>query len=198
MNGPMRKSALRRYLVFRVKAMEMMDLNVLHQAATSDKLEIPSPGGRVTKDFADSLRAPLLGWFALVIDKQGLDVMQLWGELFPKHSNEIEATWARMQPALEMVREFRDRAGFHADKPRPFFLARHQVIANQGIVATALEEFWKLFATLLEAEAGELPDLEREVDEFLDAVEGELRVQYDRVELKRYLRIGALSANRYE
>lgn len=198
MNGPMRKSALRRYLVFRVKAMEMMDLNVLHQAATSGKLELLNPGGRVTKDFADSLRTPLLAWFALVIDKQGLDVMQLWSELFPKHRNEIDATWARIQPALEMLREFRDRAAFHTDKPRPFFLARHHVIANQVIVATALEEFWKLFATLLEAEVGELPDLEREVDEFLDAVEGELRVQYDRAELKRYLGIRAVSPNPHE
>jgi len=189
MNGPTRKSALRRYLVFRVKAMEMMDMSLLHQAATSHKLGIPSTTGRVEKDFADSLRAPLLGWFALLIDKQGLDVMQLWSELFPKHRNEIDATWARIEPALELMREFRDRAGFHADKPRPFFLARHQVIANQGTLATALEDFWILFATLLEAEAGELPDLEQEVDEFLDAVEGELRVQYDRMELKRYLRI---------
>lgn len=195
MNGPMRKSALRRYLVFRVKAREMMDLNVLYQAATSGNLEVPNPSGRVAKDFADSLQTPLLGWFALMIDKQGLDAMQLWSELFPKHRNEIDATWMRMQPALEMVREFRDRAGFHVDKPRPFFLARHQVIANQGILATALEEFWKLFVALLNAEAAELPDLEQEVDEFLDAVEGELRVQYDRVELKRYLGIRAVSAN---
>ena len=196
MNGPMRKSALRRYLVFRVKAREMMDLNVLYQAATSGNLEVPNPSGRVAKDFADSLQTPLLGWLALMIDKQGLDAMQLWSELFPKYQNEIDATWARMHPALEILREFRDRAGFYADKPRPFFLARHRVTANQGILATALEEFWKLFVTLLEADASELPDLELEVDEFLDAVEGELRVHYDRVELKQYLRIRPVSANR--
>lgn len=193
MNGPMRKSALRRYLVFRVKAMEMLDLNVLHQAAISGKLEVPNPGSRLPKDFAASLHAPLLGWFALVLDKQEVDVMQLWSELFPKHRKEIDSAWEHIQPASDIVREFRDRAGFHTDKPRPFFLARHQVIANQQMLATALEEFWKLFAMLLEAEADELPDLEREVDEFLDAVQSELRVEYDRLELKRYLKIRASS-----
>lgn len=189
MNAPLRKSALRRYLVFRVKAVEMMDMYMLHQSAAPGALAVPNPGGRMPKDFAESLRAPLLSWFALLIDNNAVDVISLWRELFPKHRNEIETTWARIQPAFEILRDFRDRVGFHADKPRPFFLARRAIIANQEMLDKAVGDFRTLFFTLVAAEASELPDLEPEVDEFLDAVESELRVKYDRAELKRYLAI---------
>ena len=189
MNTPIRKSALRRYLVFRVKAIEMMDLNILYQAVASGKMDIANPAGRLPQDFSDSLRTPLLSWFALLIDNDGLDVIELWAELFPRLKNDIETTRARIQPAWQIIREFRDRAGFHTDKPRPFFLARHQVIANQETLAKALEDFRKLFLTILEAEPSELPDLEQEADEFLDALESELHCNYDRGEVKRYLMI---------
>ena len=188
---PLRKSALRRYLVFRVKAVEMMDMNVLHQAAASGTLGAPNPAGRLPKDFAESLRTPLFSWLALLVDNKGVDVMSMWRELFPNHRNTIETALARIAPALEILREFRDRAGFHADKPRPFFLARHAVIANQEMLTQAVEDFRTLFFTLVAAEASELPDLEPEVDEFLDAVESELHMKYDRPEFKRYLGIGS-------
>ena len=183
----MRRDALRRYLVFRVKTIEMLDIGVVRQTAAHGKLAVPNPVGRLPKDFADSLRTPHLSWFAVLIDKNGLDVINLWSDLFPKHRKEISETWARIQPAWDIIRSFRDKAGFHADKPKAFFRARHEVIADQQKVAQALEDFQKLFSTILQAEPAELPDLSKSVDEILDEMEAEHHSKYDRADFKRYL-----------
>lgn len=188
-NAQMRKDALRRYLVFRVKTIEMLDIGAVRQTAAGGKLSVPNPVGRLPKDFADSLRTPHLSWFALLIDKNGMDAIKLWSELFPKHRDEIDETWARIKPAWNIIRGFRDRAGFHADKPTAFFRARYEVIAHQQKVATAIEDFRKLFGTILTAEVAELPDLAKAVDEFLDEMEAEQHSKYNRAEFKRYLMI---------
>lgn len=66
---------------------------------------------------------------------------------------------------------FRDRAGFHADKPLAFFGARWEILVQQQTVQAALEEFEQLFKVLLKAEVVELPDLEDALDCLLDELE---------------------------
>jgi hypothetical protein len=189
MNTQMRKDALRRYLVFRVKVIEMLDIGVVRQTAAAGDLSVPNPVGRLPKDFADSLRTPLLSWFALLIDKNGTDAIKLWSELFPNHRTQISETWARIKPAWGIIRRFRDKAGFHADNPRAFFGARRDVLANHKKLAAALEDFRRLFSTILHAETTELPDFPQVVDEFLDEMEAEHHSRYNRTEFRRYLMI---------
>jgi hypothetical protein len=145
----------------------MLDISVVRRTVSDGNLSVPNRGGRLPKDFADSLRTPLLSWFALLIDKNGMDAIKLWSELFPKHRQEINQTWARIEPAWHIIRKFRDRAGFHADKLKEFFRARYEVCA----------------------ESTELPDLQKAVDEFLDEMEAERLSKYNRAEFKRYLMI---------
>jgi hypothetical protein len=190
MNAQMRKEALRRYLVFRVKTIEMLDIAAVRQAAAGGKLSVPNPVGRLPKDFADSLRTPHLSWFALLIDKNGMDAIKLWRELFHQHRREIDETWIRIQPVWDtVIRNFRNKAGFHADKPKAFFKARHEVIAQQEKVTQAVEDFNRLFKKILIAEKTELPDFPKAVDDFLDEMEAEHHSKYDRAEFKRYLMI---------
>jgi hypothetical protein len=190
----MRKRALREYLVFRVKAIEMLDIGAVRQNAAAGSLSIQNPVGRRPSDFADSLRTPHLSWFALLIDKNGMDVIKLWSDLFPSHKQEIKETWNRIKPAWDVIRTFRNRAGFHADKPKLFFKARHEVIAQQQRIREAIEDFQKLFRTILKAEASELPDLPQAVDEFLDELEAEHHSSFNRQEFKRYLMIPDIPA----
>jgi hypothetical protein len=85
------------------------------------------------------------------------------------------------------VRAFRDRAGFHADKPRLFFEARGDVIAQIDDVVTAIYRFEQLFRTLLKAEASELPELGAVVDEFLDELDsGGIRYEQPRQQFKTH------------
>jgi len=188
----MRRQRLREYLVFRVKLIEFLDIvglwRLLKERSVSSKTPVP----RTCRDFADSLRTPLLSWFALFIDKNGMNVIELWKELFPSHSAEIDAAWNRMKPAWDILRTFRDRAGFHGDKPLRFFNARREILVRQNreLIDQALVEFQKLQVKILAAESSELRDLPQAVDEFLTELETDHgHSHYNRQEFKRYLMI---------
>jgi hypothetical protein len=189
MNADMRKAALRRYLVLRVKLIEFFDIGALRQGLEAQQFTVTTPVGRISSDFAASLRTVQLSWFAVLVDKSkgGMDAIKLWSELFPKHKTQIQEVWARIEPTWNIIRTFRDKAGFHADKPLAFFKARNDVLAHQQALAAAMEEFRVLLGIILRAEAEELPDLEQAVDDFLDELEVELQIQYDRTQFKRYL-----------
>jgi hypothetical protein len=132
---------------------------------------------------------------ALFIDKSkdGMDVIPLWKELFPHLRHDIETAWIRMEPAWNLIRSFRDRAGFHADKPNLFFHARSAVLTNQELVTKALDEFEKLQRKVLAAESNTLPDFEEVVDALLDELEAKDGHKYQRNEFKRYLMIAKKS-----
>jgi hypothetical protein len=187
----MRKHALRRYVVFRVKAIEFLDIGALRQGVKNGDFCPRTPVNRIPNDFADSLRTVQLSWFAIFIDKGkgAMDVIKLWKELFPKHIAQIEKAWDRMKPAWDILRRFRNKAGFHADKPVAFFNARRQILVRRQTVIAALNEFQRLFRIFLKAEPQELPDLEEAVDCLLDELEGRDQQHYNRNEFKRYLMI---------
>lgn len=197
----MRKSALRRYIVFRVKAIEFLDLltlmNSLLKVGGQGTVQLPSfPPNRHSRFVANSIRTVVLSWFALFIDKSkdGMDAIKLWCEVFPQYATRIQEAWQRMQPAWSIIREFRDKAGFHADKPLKFFQARYKVRAQyHAQLEMALKEFEQLFKFLLNAEERDLKDeLERALDSLLDDLEKELReskYKYQREQFKAYLMI---------
>jgi hypothetical protein len=187
MKAEMRRNALRRYLVLRVKIVEFLDIGALRQELTAQRVKVLTPVGRVSSDFGDSLRTVQLSWLALLIDKNGMNAIELWRELFPKHSAQIEETWERIKPMWDVIRAFRDKAGFHADKPFAFFRARSLVVEKQEELASAIDDFQKLLRTILKAEASELPDLKQAVDDFLDELDSENKRKYDRPEFMRYL-----------
>jgi hypothetical protein len=167
----MRRDALRRYIIFRIKAIEFLDLGVLWQGLKRKEFLPYTPVNRTADDFAWSIRTVVLSWFALFIDKNGMDVIDLWKELFPKHRAEIEEVWTDIQPIWRIVRGFRDSAGFHADKPRRFFGSRGEVIAHVKDVSSAVDKFERLFRKLLKVESSELPELGAVLDEFLDELD---------------------------
>lgn len=187
----MRKHALRRYVVFRVKAIEFLDIAALRQSLKKGEVCPPTPVGRTSGDFADSLRTIQLSWFAVFVDKSkdGMNVIELWKELFPNHKTRIEQAWDRMKTAWDTLRMFRDRAGFHADKPLAFFKARWEILVQQQTVQVALDEFEQLFKFLLKAESVELPDVEDALDCLLDELERDHQHRYKRNEFKRYLMV---------
>ncbi|SRR6266404_933605 len=185
----MRKQALRRYVVFRIKAMEFLDLNTVRDGLWKGAINY---GAHLRRPvfMAESVRTVVLSYFALFVDKNGMDVIELWKELFPKHRKHIEQTWARIEPTWDTLREFRDRAGFHADKPMKFFAARYRVLRDRANVDEALAEFMSLFRFFLNAETnGELPDLETELDAFLDELQAAQPAPYQRVQFKAYLHL---------
>jgi hypothetical protein len=192
----LRQSALRKYVVFRIKAMEFLDLNALRNSLRwtqlqEHKMSVPLPvfpAIRPPLFVSDSVRTVVLSWFCLFIDKKdGMDVIKLWVGLFPRHAAMINSAWERMQSAWPTLQEFRNRAGFHADKPLKFFSARNKVQRESKKVDAAVAEFEVLLKFFLNAEVDELPDLEGALDTLLDDLEKAHGVLYQRQQLKAYL-----------
>lgn len=75
--------------------------------------------------------------------------------------------WSEIEPVWLVLRTFRDRAGFHEDKPRRFFEARGGVISRVTEVSAAVQKFEQLFKRLLKAEHSELPELGCVLEDFL-------------------------------
>src|SRR5258708_1979455 len=147
----MRKSALRRYVVFRVKAIEFLDLGGLHQGLLNGNIK-PYPPFRTAANMADSLKTVQLSWLSLFVDKNGINVIDLWKQVFPQHKKLVEESWAKMEQAWPVLRGFRDSAGFHGDKPSKFFGARRRLRLEIKQVGAAMLEFEKLFKFFLKAE----------------------------------------------
>jgi hypothetical protein len=190
-NREMRKHALRRYVVFRVKLIEFLDIHASWQAFKSEEFVPITPVSRTAADFAAALRTVQLSWFSIFIDKSkdGMDVIKLWKELFPDRELVIEQAWAQMEPAWGTLRRFRNKAGFHADKPLAFFRARESILTEWNVIITALEAFKQLAMQFLKDEAKELPELESVVDDLLDDLEENQARHFSRDEFKKYLMI---------
>jgi hypothetical protein len=192
-----RKAALRRYIVFRVKAIEFLDLAALHNSLGHPSqaracVALPSfPPFRPGKFVSDSVRTVIVSWFALFIDKNGMDVRKVWSDVFPHHATMVNEAWTRMEPAWPILRQFRNRAGFHADTPMRFFGARRELRAQyDAVVQPALAEFEKVFKFFLSAEGRERqPELEGAVDSLLDDLETIQGGKFQRAQLKAYLMI---------
>ncbi|HEY1938824.1 MAG TPA: hypothetical protein VGJ33_12885 [Candidatus Angelobacter sp.] len=189
MNAQMRKGYLRRYIIYRVKVIEFFDLSSMRQGLRVNDFTVPKPPFRTSEDYIAALRTVGLSWLALFVDKSkdAMDVIPLWKALFPKLEKDIDEAWTKMELVWNTIRAFRDKAGFHADKPLQFFRARSAIIAQQKEVTDALKEFEKLQKKILHSETDALPDLEATLDELLDELENGEERKYNRSEFKRYL-----------
>lgn len=94
-----------------------------------------------------------------------------------------------MEPAWDVLREFRDRAGFHADAPEKFFGARHRFQKEWPTVEAALVEFQALLEFFLKAEEKELAnEFEPALDSLLNDLEKQLGGnKFNREQTKAYL-----------
>lgn len=203
-----RQNALRDYIVFRIKAMEFLDILGLFNclpANTTRQEELAAVKGQVPQGLvplvsflafrpsqysADSLKTVAVSWFALFIDKNGMDAIKLWSQVFPAHAGEVRAAWKKMESSWQILRTFRNSAGFHADKPMRFFGARHQLRKEWQKVQAALDEFKKLFDFFLKAEATELgAELGPALDSLLDELEKKDGTKFQREQFKAYLMI---------
>lgn len=203
-----RQNALRNYLIFRIKAMEFLDILALFnclRANTMRQEDLAAVKGQVPSGLtplisflafrppqyaADSLKTIAVSWFALFIDRNAMDAIKVWSQVFPAHAAQTQAAWKRMEPAWTILRTFRNRAGFHADKPMKFFAARIELRKEWPKVQTALDEFKKLFDFFLKAEGAELGgELGPSLDSLLNELEKKHGSKFQRDQFKAYLMI---------
>jgi len=185
----MRKDALRRYMLYRMKSLELLHLYLIYGDLTEHGHIPPNELGHQGRDFADSVRTVLISWLATFVDQSqdGMNVFDLWRLLFPKHRDEIERVWNELEPQMELIKNFRDRVGFHADTPLRFFAARDRISGRNPKLAAALKSFMGLQILLFRQEDEELPDFVPTAEELLLDVELKLNVSVNRDWFKRAL-----------
>jgi hypothetical protein len=162
----MRKHALQRYFIYRLKLMELIHFYNLWNDLSSGRFVPPSGTGHHTgRDYAQSLKTVCLSWFCTIVDQSngGMDVFDLWRLLFPKHREEIDHLWNEIEPRWNILRDFRNNCGFHASPPGKYFGAR-QRLKESPDVATAMQDFLKLATRFLNIETEELPEFVPEVE----------------------------------
>jgi len=184
----MRKDALRRYFIYRMKLIELFHFNLLWVALDKNKFVPENVMGHEGRDFSHSVRTASLSWFCTIVDQsnEGLNVFDLWRQLFPKHRTKIDRVWNEVKPHWRILREFRDKCGFHADTPRRYFAAKQKVLEKPQ-VAKAVQTFLDLAVFFIRKEPEELPDFVPEVEGFLLDFELEFRMRVNRDSFKRLL-----------
>jgi hypothetical protein len=58
----------------------------------------------------ETLRTAAMAWFSTIVDKNGLNIFPLWEKMFPQYQRRIALYRAAIQPELDLLRAFRDRA----------------------------------------------------------------------------------------
>jgi len=71
-----RRDALRRYLIFRIKLIEVFHLSLLWTALSGEQFVPENVMGHSGRDFAASVRTTMLGWFCTIVDQSagGLNI----------------------------------------------------------------------------------------------------------------------------
>jgi hypothetical protein len=179
----MRKDALRRYFVYTMKLIELFHFHILWGALANENFVPENVMGHSGRNFAESVRTVLLSWYCTIVDSTqgGLNVFNIWRELFPNHRDEIERVRLEIEPHWEILRSFRDKCGFHADTPQKYFLAKQKML-NKPQVAKAVQDFLDLAVLLIKREEEELPDFVPEVESFLldfELGEGNMGIRRD-------------------
>lgn len=154
----LRRDALRRYFIFRLKLIELFHLHLVWASLADDKFTPENVMDHSGRDFAESVRTAYLSWYCTIVDRTqgGLNVFNVWLELFPRHRDEIERVRDEVEPHLGVLRNFRDKCGFHADTPRNYFHAKQRVLDNPQ-TSRAVQDFLDLAKKLILLEETESP-----------------------------------------
>jgi len=170
-----------------MKLIELLHFNILWVTLNRERFVPENVMSHDGRDFSHSVRTAAVSWFSTIVDQSqdGLNVFDLWRQLFPKHRAEIDRVWDEIQPHWKAVKQFRDRCGFHADTPKRYFLAKQGIRPPE--IARAIQKFLDLATFFLKREDEELPDFVPEVEAFLLDFELETDHRFKRDSFKRML-----------
>jgi len=153
----LRKDDLRRYVIYRMKSLELLHYYLLLFDLNDSGHYPDNILGHDGVMFASSMRTVAISWLATFVDqsRDGMNVFDLWRRLFPKHRDEIDRVWAQLEPQLDLIKNFRDRVGFHADAPLRYFAARDKIRGKNPELQAAMDSFMNLEIALYRYETEE-------------------------------------------
>jgi hypothetical protein len=172
-----------------MKSLELLHFYLLHADLRESGHTPQNDLGHDGQMFAGSLRTVLISWLATIVDqtRDGMNVFDLWRRLFPKHKKEIDRVWKQFEPQMELIKNFRDRVGFHADTPFKFFEARDNIRGPNPKLEEAMQSFLNLQILMFRHEDEELPGFVSAAEELLLDIELGLKISIDREWFRRAL-----------
>jgi hypothetical protein len=109
----------------------------------------------------DTVRTCAMSWFCTLLDRNGVNIFDLWQEMFPRYANRLAKYRAAIEPELDRLRAFRDRSAFHAEPVfRKFFKPRVEIQEHVEEDVRTLQRFLKLATFLLKREHTVDPNLQ--------------------------------------
>lgn len=165
-----REEALGEYLIYRKRVRELLDIA---QIAKDIKQRVYQPHdilGRGPDRFSETVGDTLMGLFASLLDrhKAALNVFDVWIALYPQMKTEIEGTWKKVEPCVQLVREYRNSVVAHANKDLAQYVkARVRFQEKRQEIIEAMQKFLQLAANLMRQEPVALPALSAEVEPIL-------------------------------
>jgi hypothetical protein len=167
----LRRDALQRYVIYRLKMQELLHYELLFLSLDAGEFCPENIMDHESAEFASSMRTVAVSWWVTFVDKNGLDVFDLWRELFPKHKAKINKLWKQIEPTWKVLVNYRNRCGFHADKPMRYFAAKAGLLDNGKRVTKDMQDFITLSVFLMRKEEKEIPDLADAAEDLLLNVE---------------------------
>lgn len=165
-----RAEALEEYLVYQIRLYEYLHTFQIVLDINDGKYKPESMLGHGSAEFLDTLRSASYGLFASLMDPQNmaLDVFDVWVVLYPDREARIIEVWKKIEPHIQLIRDFRNDVAFHANKNlRRYVETRRLFNAKREEIIAAMQEFWGLAAELIKEQDKALPKFREEIEPFL-------------------------------
>src|SRR6266403_4518023 len=119
----------------------------------------------------NSLLAWKISWRFLeksLIAISSFDVFDVWVVLYPEKEAKIGDIWKKVEPYIQIIRDFRNDVAFHANKNlRRYLKTRGSFYEKRVEIIAAMQEFWGLAAELIKEQDKVLPNFRAEIEPFL-------------------------------
>jgi hypothetical protein len=176
-----RAEALEEYIVYQFRLYEYIHTFQIALDIKDGKYKPETLFGHDSTEFAGTLRNASYGLFASLMDPQNmaLDVFDVWVVLYPEKEARIIDVWKKIEPHLQLIRDFRNDVAFHANKNlRRYFETRRLFNAKRAEMIAAMQEFWGLAAELIKEQDKVLPNFRDEIEPFLKKALPEASSEY--------------------
>src|SRR6266403_1127194 len=119
----------------------------------------------------NSLLAWKISWRFLeksLIAISSFDVFDVWVVLYPEKEAKIGDIWKKVEPYIQIIRDFRNDVAFHANKNlRRYLQTRGSFFEKRAEITGAMQEFWSLAAELIKEQHKVLPNFDSEIEPIL-------------------------------
>jgi hypothetical protein len=161
-----REEALQQYLIYGIRLREYIRMFRILEDIMYGCYNPADLLGSTREHFSDTVRTAVTGLFASLMDRtsHALNVFDVWLSLFPARETKITDTWKKIEPYIQIIRDYRNDVSCHANKDlRRYVHTRQKFKDELTNIVSAMQEFMDLAKELRPDEAKLRPELDSTV-----------------------------------